>query len=293
MGGSSHHQQRRARWLSTFVTNLLLLCTDVLYGGRDGVYQYSNVVSLSTKTADGMDFVLKGVQKEDAFVPEVKATYDNPHFKLVTSLAQASGKVGLALTGKKVVPGLNVTLSGSLPDVGSGKLGMEYVVPHVSLKAGSTLSATPLMDVAVTSNVDVKGRDLVVGGQGSYDAAKGLVSSWKVGFGYAALDYQVAATFSDKKDVSALIAHSVTPDVTVGAEIVRNLDSAETSMAAGVARRLPSGALQKVKVQHTGIVSVLHEQTLEGKSKLALSGQFDAKDLSKAPKYGVSVDFKY
>eukprot|EP00889_Picochlorum_renovo_P004463 jgi/Picre1/31493/NNA_006845.t1 len=168
---------------------------DVLYGGRDGVYQYSNVVSLSKR------------------------------------------KGGLALTGKKVA-WLNVTLSGSLPDVGSGKLGLEYVVPHVSLKAGSTLSATPLMDVAVTSNVDVKGRDLL----------------------WVDRDPMMLPRGCDKKDVSALIAHSVTPDVTVGAEIVRNLDSAETSMAAGVARRLPSGALQKVKVQHTGIVSVLHDR---------------------------------
>ena len=241
-----------------------------------------------------MDLVLKGNQKDGAFVPEAKVTYDNTHFKLVTSLAQTSGKVGLALTGKKILPGMNVTVSGTLPDAGSGKVALEYVVPHVSLKATSTLSASPVMDVSVASNVDVKGRDFVVGGQGAYDAAKGLVSSWKVGFGYAALDYQIAASVNDKKDVSALIAHSINADVTVGAEVVRNIDSAETSMAAGVARRLSSGALQKVKVQHTGIVSVLHEQSLDGgKNKVALSGQFDAKDLSKNPKYGVSLDFKY
>ncbi|KAG7666470.1 hypothetical protein Ndes2437B_g09176, partial [Nannochloris sp. 'desiccata'] len=82
-------------------------------------------------------------------------------------------------------------------------------------------------------------------------------------------------------------------DLIVGAEAVRNLESAETALAAAVQRRLASGALQKVKVQHTGIVSVLHEQILEGKSKITLSGQFDAKDLSKAPKYGMGLDLKY
>ena len=46
-------------------------------------------------------------------------------------------------------------------------------------------------------------------------------------------------------------------------------------------------------MQHTGVVSVLHEQVLEGKSKITLSGQFDSKDLAKAPKYGVGLDLKY
>ena len=48
-----------------------------------------------------------------------------------------------------------------------------------------------------------------------------------------------------------------------------------------------------MNVHHTGIFSVLHETALDGKNKIALSGQFDAKDLSKAPKYGVALDFKY
>lgn len=275
-------------------SRLCLSFVDVLYGSRDGVYQFNTTTSLATKTQDGMDFVLKASQKEGGFVPEAKVTYDNANFKLVTSLAQASGKVGLALTGKKVVPGLNVTLSGSLPDVNSGKLAIEYVpVDSVAVKAATSLSASPSMDVSVATSLDVKGRDLVVGGQGGYDAAKGMVTSWKVGFGYAAHDYQIASTLSDKKDVCALVAHAVNPDVTVGAEIVRNLETSETTMAAGVARTLSSGALQKVKVQHTGIVSVLHETTLDAKNKVALSGQFDAKDLTKAPKYGVALDFKY
>lgn len=301
----------------------------MLYGGREGTFQYANVVSINSKTADGMvcceddivssyqcvnthvkliclknaiiifhivleqDLTVKGTHKDGVLASELKATYDSAHFKLVSTLAQASGKVGLSLTGKKIVPGMNVTLSGNVPDTASAKVAVDYTVPHVTVKASSTLTPAPMLDLGVTTNVVVKDRDIVVGGEGAYDAAKGLICSWKVGLGYTALDYQLAATLSDKKDVTAMIAHSVNPDVTIGAEVVRNIESAETSVTAGVARRLPSGALQKIKVQHTGIVSVLHEQTLEGNSKLALSSQFDAKDLSKTPKYGVSVDFKY
>lgn len=243
-----------------------------------------------------MDLSLKGKSDGGAFSPDAKLTYDNSNFKLVTSLAQASGSIGLALTGKSVVSGLNVTLSGNLPDAAnSGKVAVEFTpTDAVALKASSSLSTSPALDLSVATKVDLDGRDLVVGGQGGYDAAKGLVTGWKVGFGYThASDYQIAATVNDKKDVCAQVAHTVNADVTVAAEIVRNLDSAETAMAAGVARKLASGATQKIKVQHTGVVSVSHETTLDGTSKVAVSGQFDAKDLAKAPKYGLSLDFKY
>ena len=266
---------------------------DVLYGPS---YQYATLVSVSTKTQDGMDLSVKGKSDGGSFAPDAKLTYDNSNFKLVTSLAQASGSIGLALTGKSVVSGLNVTLSGNLPDAAnSGKVALEYTpTGTVAVKASSSLSASPALDVSVATNVDLGGRDLVVGGQGGYDAAKGQVTGWKVGFGYThASDYQIAATVNDKKDVCAQVAHSVNADMTVAAEISRNLDSAETAMAAGVARKLGSGATQKIKVAHTGVVYVVHETTLDGNSKVAVSGQFDAKDLAKAPKYGLSVDFKY
>ena len=237
--------------------------------------------------------MLKGLQRDGKLETDVKASYENSKYKIVTTLVQATGKVGLSLAAKELAPGLTVGVSGTLPDIDSGKLAMDYVAPHVTLKTSMSLSATPKVDASATSRFAIKGRDLVGGADVSYDAAKGAVTKWVLGSAYTAADYQLAATLNDKQDVTLLIAHSVRPDLTLGAEVVRNIPSSETSLAAGIARRLPSGALQKIKVAHTGIVSVLHEQVLEGKSKIALSGQFDAKDLSKAPRYGVGVDFKY
>jgi len=239
------------------------------------------------------DFSIKGIHKDGAVTSDMKASYETNRYKIITTLAQASGKLGVALTAKEFAPGVNLGVAGTLPDTDSGKISLDYVAPHITLKSASTLTAAPKVDVSATTRFDVKGRAVIGGGEVGYDAAKGAMTGWKLGFAYSALDYQVAATLNDKSDVTALIAHSVRSDVTVGAEVVRNLNSSETALAAGVSRRLPSGALQKVKVQHTGIVSVLHEQALEGKSKVTLSGQFDAKDLNKAPKYGVGFDFKY
>jgi len=268
------------------------LAPDVLYHPS---YQYSTLVSVSTKTQDGMDLTFKGKRDGSSFSPDGKVTYDGGNFKLVTSLAQ-SGSLALALTGKRVVPGLNVTLSGSLPDgANSGKVAVEYASSDVvGIKAASSLSASPALDVSVGGRVDMAGRDVVLGGQAGYDAAKGVVRGWKVGFGYThAGDYHLAGSVNDAKDVCVQMAQTVNADMTVAGEVVRNLESSETSMAVGVARKLGSGATQKVRVQHTGVVSVVHETSLDGNSKVAVSGQFDAKDLAVAPKYGLSVDFKY
>ena len=192
-----------------------------------------------------------------------------------------------------MAPGVTVGVSGALPDVQSAKLAVDYVAPHVTVKSSTSLTAAPKVDVALTTAFATHARTVVGGADVSYDAAKGSITKWAIGSGYTAADYQLAAVLNDKQDVSLLVAHNVRSDLTVGAEVVRNLGSADTSLSAAVQRRLSSGALQKIKVQHTGLVSVLHEQVLEGKSKVTLSGQFDAKDLSKAPKYGLGLDLKY
>jgi len=192
-----------------------------------------------------------------------------------------------------VAPGLKVGVVGMLPDGDSAKMAVDYVAPHITLKSSATLTAAPKVDTSAASRFSVSGRDVVVGGEVSYDAAKGAISKWALGLGYTAADYQFAALLSDSQVVTALLAHNVRPDLTVATEVVRNLTTGDTALAAGVSRRLDTGALQKVRVAHSGVVSVLHEQVLEGKSKVSLSGQFDAKDLSKQPRYGVAFDFKY
>lgn len=223
----------------------------------------------------------------------LKTSYSSGKYSLVASLAQASGKLGLSAAYSDLAPGLKVTVSGTLPDPESAKLGLDYVQPHITVKSATTLTSSPKVDISATTGFLVNGQDVVAGAEAGYDTAKGAVTGWKLGVGYTAADYQTSVTLNDKNDLTTLLAHSVSGDLTVGAEVVRNLTSTDTALSAGVSRRLPSGALQKVKVQHTGLVSVLHEQVLEGKSIVALSGQFDAKDLSKAPKYGIAVDFKY
>ena len=236
---------------------------------------------------------MKSEHRDGKLETQLKGTYDTARFKIVSNLVQSTGKIGLSAALKEVGPGVTVGVSGTLPDVDSAKLAVDYIAPHITLKTSTSLTAAPKVDANITSAFNRNGRIIVTGADVSYDASKGTIAKWAVGLGYTAADYQLASVLNDKKELSLLVAHNVQSDLTVAAEVVRNLSSSETALSAAVQRRLMSGALQKVKMQHTGVVSVIHEQILEGKSKISLSGQFDAKDLSKAPKYGLGLDLKY
>ena len=45
-------------------------------------------------------------------------------------------------------------------------------------------------------------------------------------------------------------------------------------------------------MSNDGIASLLYEQDLAPGSRIALSSQFDATDLSKAPKFGIALGLK-
>lgn len=60
---------------------------DVLYGSRDGVFQYSNVISLNTKTADGVVGVLNGYRVSWSRTSEQVAPWRNGYVGWVAMFA--------------------------------------------------------------------------------------------------------------------------------------------------------------------------------------------------------------
>ncbi len=76
----------------------------------------------------------------------------------------------------------------------------------------------------------------------------------------------------------------------VGAEVTRKVASGDTSVTLGYARALASGALAKVKVDNTGVLTALYETRLTTGEKVGGSFQVQATDLSKPVKWGFAVD---
>jgi voltage-dependent anion channel protein 2 len=261
---------------------------DLLYGGKDGRYHYDKVLNVTSTTSDGVTFALSALNKDDKVDLGLKATYAAPKYNLLGTISQA-GKLGVSASYKELAPGLTLGVSGTVGDAESGKLAADYAVPHLTLKSTVSLVASPKLDLAATTGYD----NFTVGGEASFDSAKSAITKWTAGVGYTAADFQAAVLVNDRNVVTGLYAHKVNPTATVGAEIVHDLSGASTTFVTGLSRVLEGGALAKAKLDNKGIVSLLYEQDLRPYNKLVLTTQFDSKDLSAQPRFGVGYDLKY
>lgn len=119
------------------------------------------------------------------------------------------------------------------------------------------LNSAPRVDLAATTGV----RDGALGASATYDAAKGAVTAWSLGSSLTRPDYQASCLLTDAgKTVKLGYAHNVDAATVAGAEVTRSLESDETVFALGYGKRLASGALAKVRLESTGLTSLLYEQ---------------------------------
>ncbi|EIE23531.1 voltage-dependent anion-selective channel protein [Coccomyxa subellipsoidea C-169] len=263
---------------------------ELLYGSKSGVFQYNQALNISTKTADGVEFSVVTVKKEDRIEGALKANYKTKKYGF-TGTFGSTGLVSTSVAVYSVAPGLDVTLFGTLPDVqGSAKVSADYVVPHLTLKTSVGLTNQPKVDLAATTGY----KDIVFGGEATYDSAKGDVTKWAAGAGYQRLDYAVGVLLKDMgKVMTVSYAHNVDATTAAGAEVSKRLDEKEfTTFTLGLQKRLENGALAKFRLDNAGIASALYETELKPNHKLAISSQFNATDLNKPPKLGFALDIK-
>jgi voltage-dependent anion channel protein 2 len=261
-----------------------------LLGGKEGVFQYNQVVSISSKTVDGVEFTATTAKRDDKVETALKAGYKYKNIQTNVTFNHL-GKVVASATVSDIAPGLSATILGTLPDVHTAKLGIDYTLPHLTLKSTVGLTAAPAVDISATSGYN----DVVFGGLATFDTAKNnSLTKWTLGVGYTRLDYQVAALLADQGEtLKVQYAHNVDPTQSVGGEVSKSLHKDDaTLITLGYLKRLQNGSLAKVRLDNTGIASFLYEQELQPKTKLALASQFDATNLEKAPKIGIALDIK-
>lgn len=228
------------------------------------------------------------MQKGDKLDLGLKANYAASKYALVAAVDQ-SGKLAVNASYNELAPGLTLGVSGTVGNAESGKLAVDYAVPHLTLKSTVSLVASPKLDLAATTGYE----RYVAGGEVSFDTTKNAITKWAAGVSYNAPDFQAAVLLDDKNTIKGLYAHKVNADVTVGAEVAHDVTGGATTFATGLSRRLASGALAKAKLDDKGVVSVLYETELRPKNKLVISTQFNSKDVSAAPKYGFGYDLSY
>lgn len=261
---------------------------ELLYGGREGTFQYNKIVSVSSTTADGVEFTVNAVNRDDKVETALKAAYKGKGYAVIANVG-SSGKVAGSISFAELAPGLSTTIAGNIPDQSSGVLGIDYAIPHLTVKTLVGLTSSPKVTVAATTGF----KGAVLGGEAAYDTAKGNITKYTVGLGYNGPDYQAAAILSDFSDTLTLsYAHNIDKTTSAGAEVVRKLSESDTKFTLGYSKRLDPTTLTKIRLDNSGIASVLYEQEIKPKTKIAFSSQFDATDLNKAPKFGLAADFK-
>lgn len=260
---------------------------DLLAGGKaTGSFQFDPKLTISSTTTSGVAFTATLVQKADKLDSSLKAAYSTKKYSVDVALDPAN-KVTVSASLSEVAPGVKLSSSVVLPDPASAKLGLEYAMPYLSLKSTVGLTATPVLDVAASTGY----QNIVLGGEASYDTAKGLLSKYNFALGYHAPDFQVAALLSDKLGTAKVsYSHNLNTTSSVGAEVTRKLATSDTTFALAYARKLTNGALTKVKVDGSGLLSALYETKLPSGEKVSSSVQLKATDLSKPLKYGFSLD---
>jgi voltage-dependent anion channel protein 2 len=160
---------------------------DVLYGAKDGVYQYNQKLSLATRTADGIALTLTAVRKDDAADLSLRSVYNAGNFGL-TTVFNTSDKVSVLASLDKVAPGLKASLSATLPDSQSGKLLLDYSNAQVHVKSSVGLTTQPKVTLSAASAY----KSIVFGGEATYDTAKSTLSGYGVAVGLHAADSQIA-----------------------------------------------------------------------------------------------------
>lgn len=260
---------------------------EILYGTRDGVFQYDQKFSYATKTADGVALTLAAIRKDDKADLSLRSVYNYGNYGL-TAVFNTSEKVNVLATIDKVAPGVKVSLSATLPDTQSGKLLVDYVNQQIHVKSSVGLTTSPKVTVSAASGY----KNLVFGAEAAYDTAKSEVSNYGFALGVHAGDSQLAVHLQDKLETMKLVAaHNVSKDKSLAAEITRPVAGGDVTFNLGIARRLDNGALVKTKVDHKGMLSALYEQRLTTGEKFVLSTQLDTLNIGgKAPKVGFALD---
>lgn len=132
-------------------------------------------VKYSGTTSAGLTFNATAVTKGDKIDPVLKAAYANKQLGYSADVSfDGSSKLGVnASIVDKVLPGLKVTGSVTLPDPNSAKLSLEYAFPYLTTKATASLKSQPVVDLLASTGY----KNTILGLETSFDTAKSAVSA--------------------------------------------------------------------------------------------------------------------
>mmetsp|Transcript_24169 Transcript_24169/g.61952 ORF Transcript_24169/g.61952 Transcript_24169/m.61952 type:complete len:275 (+) Transcript_24169:95-919(+) len=252
-------------------------------------FDVKQTVTLNAASTDGTKVTIKSTKDGEKLSGDIKLAKSLcPAFNLDVSITSDS-KVSFTGVAPSLYKGLKCTLAGSLPDHTSGKLTLDYAMPHLNTKTVIGLTSSPLLNLTATTGSS----GAIMGGDVAYDTGKSAITKWSVGAGYIGPDYNAGVVLSDKGNtVKATYSQVLDPTQSVGCEVVRKLSSDATTFTVGYSKALDTGAILKMRLASSGMGALSYQFIPAPKTTVTLSGQFDTMNLDKNTKLGVALDAK-
>lgn len=294
-----------SKWVPRAYTDIAKGAKDLLYGsaGSGGIFQFENKVTFQSKTANGVTLATTAVRRGDGMSANCVVAGAKGNLT-GDAVITSSGAVELEAAALNLAPGLTVSATASLPALAASTVGLVYRTPYLVAKSSMSLSITPLIDLALSTGY----REVTLGTQFGFNTASSLLTSWSFAAGYQddKSETQAGAFLLDSgRTARFIVSRAIDARSSLGAElvldnplrtfntesgdvVVATVPTAPPSFALGYARKLGGGAVAKVKVDNSGIVSALYEDSLLSGPRVTVSTQLDSKDLNKAPKVGLS-----
>eukprot|EP00898_Chlorokybus_atmophyticus_P004764 jgi/Chlat1/5289/Chrsp35S05247 len=250
-------------------------------------FQYDKKIAIETTTASNLGFSGTYIVKADnSLAVDLKTIlkYNNAKLEAKTD---TNSNVILNATLDSLAPGIKVLLSGALPDFNkSGKVELQYLRDYAAMTGSIGLSGAPKVDVTAAFGQP----SFAVGGAASVDTSSGELTKYEGGIQHSTAEYAVTAVVADKADTLKLsYVHALDKDRLVGADVMRSLSKATTTIAAGGSYRHDPYTVYKARIDSTGTISALLQHQLRPDATVTFTTQWDSTKQEKNSKFGVAL----
>jgi voltage-dependent anion channel protein 2 len=254
--------------------------------------------TLELKTAGkGLNFTSKFVRNEKGAINGTFSTKLKQGSTNGTLKFESGNKVSFEGIMEEAVPGLKLKFNGAQTP-GTDKKTKQ---PIVNLSAKTTAeykrdmlafmcNVDPAKSTAINGSIAVGNKDMAVGAEGTFNPTTSEASGIKAGLHYTESSGNTgAAAIYDvgKSSLTLRALHNVDSSISTAAELVHSAKGDE--LTAGLNYNLDKTTFCKVKLNTSGLLSLLYSQKIRPSVTLRLGGSVDTHNLEKPNhKFGFS-----
>lgn len=257
---------------------------DLLYRG----FQTDQKLTVTTHTANGVTITASGTKKNNFLFGEIHSHLKNKNVTVDVKTNSESNVLTTFTIDDFGTPGLKTILSCVLPDTRSCKVELQHLHEIAGITATIGLTANPIINFSGV----IGNNKIAVGADLSLDTTIGDLTKYNLALSITNTDFIASLNLYNQGDLlSASCYHLVNPltNTAVGAELIHNLPTNESTLTFGAQHSLDPLTTIKARVNNHGKASALIHHQWRPKSLITLSGEVDTMAIEKGSKVGLSL----